>query len=48
MFTLYQKAFSADMKTYPVYYGQQWYRTGTCRSHIEHRAGAVGRQGLVN
>ena len=36
MFTLYRKVFSADMKTCPVYYGQQRYRTGTCRSHTSN------------
>ena len=34
--TLYQKAFGADMKTYPVYYGQQQYGTGTCRPHTSN------------
>ena len=40
-------AFHADNKTCLVQYEQQRHRTGTSRP-IEHRAKAVGRDGLVN
>ena len=41
-------AFCAGTKSYSVYDEQRRHRTGTSCSHIEYRAGAVGREELVN
>ena len=41
-------AFRAGTKSYSVYDEQRRHRTGTSCSHIEYRAGAVGREELVN
>ena len=48
MFTLQPMAFRAGTKSYSVYDEQRRHRTGTSCSHIEYRAGAVGREELVN
>ena len=48
MLTLYRLAFSAEMKNYLLQCEQQRNETGTSRSHtwMEHRTGAVGREGF--
>ena len=46
--TMYWQAFRVEMKSYPLQYEQQRNETRTSRSHtwMEHRTGAVGREGL--